>query len=85
MKSKIKKVKHVKPIRELWKFYLQVITDACVNIAVLEIFFEKMTRKFVVGSFKNRVAVAVQCRYIKDVFAGFCQQIFEKKMFQRVS
>ena len=38
-----------------------------------------MTRKFVVGSFKNRVAVAVQCRYIKDVFAGFCQQIFEEK------
>ena len=82
MKNKIKKFKHVKPIPQLWKFYLQVITDACVNIAVLEICSEKMTRKSVVRSFKNTVAVAVQCRYINDAFAGFCQQIFEKKCFE---
>ena len=41
-----------------------------------------MTRKSVVRSFKNTVAVAVQCRYINDAFAGFCQQIFEKKCFE---
>ena len=29
------------------------------------------------------MAVTVNCWYIKEDFAGFCQQISEKKMFQR--
>ena len=34
-------VKYVKPVKEkLLKIYLQVITDVCVKIAVLEIYFE---------------------------------------------
>ena len=32
---------------------LQVITDACFKIVVLEICSEKKTRKSVVGTFKN--------------------------------
>ena len=60
MKNEITKVKHVKPIWEkLQKFYLQLITDACVKIAVLEICFEKKATDSVVGSFKNTCAVAV--------------------------
>ena len=55
---------------------MQVITDACVKITVLEICYEKKTRKSVVGTFKNKCTRAVPCWYIKDVLAGFCQQIF---------
>ena len=55
------KVKNVKPIQEnIWKFYLQVITDACVKIAVVELCFEKKTKESVVETFKK-------------CFAGFCQ------------
>ena len=86
MTNEIIKLKHVKPIQQkLWKSYLQVITDACVKRAVLEICSEMKTRESVVGTLKNTVAVAVHCWYIKDAFAGFYQQIFEKKMFQRAS
>ena len=41
------------------KWYLQVITDAYIKIAVLEACSEKKTRESVVGAFKNIVAVAV--------------------------
>ena len=77
MKNEIVKAKHVKSIPEkLQKFYLLVITDACVKIANLEICSEKNTRESVVGIFKNICTVAVYCWYIKDGFAGFCQQLF---------
>ena len=33
----------------------------------------------VVGTFKNTYTVLVHCWYVKDVFEGFCQQIFKKK------
>ena len=57
----------MKTIQEnLEKFYLQVITEVYVKIAVLEICSEKKTRESVVGTFKK-------------YFAGFCQQVFEKK------
>ena len=80
MKSEIAKAKHVKPIQEtLWKFYLQVITDACVKIAVLDICSENKTRESVAGTFKNICTVAVHCSYIQDAFQGFYQQIFKKK------
>ena len=84
MINEIIKLKHVKPIQQkLWKLYLQVITDACVKRAVLEICSEMKTRESVVGILKNTVAVAVHCWYIKDAFAGFYQQIFgEKKCFR---
>ena len=48
MKNGIVKTKHVKPIQEkLQKIFLEVITDACVKIAVLEICSEKNTRESV--------------------------------------
>ena len=40
-------------------FYLQLITDACVKIAVLEMCSGKNTRESVVGTFKNICTVAV--------------------------
>ena len=47
-------VKHVKPIQEnIWKFYLQVITDTFAKIAVPEICSEKKTRESVVEAFKK--------------------------------
>ena len=46
------KVKYVKPIQEnIQKFYLQVITDTCVKIAVVELCFEKKTKESVVETF----------------------------------
>ena len=48
LKNEIIKVKLVKPTQE--KFYLEVITDACVKIAVLEIFSEKKIRESAVGT-----------------------------------
>ena len=62
---------------------MQVITDACVKIAVLEIFSEENTRESVVRNFKNISTVAVPCWYIKDAFAGFCLQIILKRGFWR--
>ena len=41
--------------------YLQVITDACVKTAVLEICSEKKTRESVVEALKNTVSLAVHC------------------------
>ena len=61
---------------------MQVITDDCDKIAVLEICSEKNTRESEVGTFENICTVAVHCWYIKDAFAGFSQQIFEKKYFR---
>ena len=74
---------HVKTIREkLWKKYFQVITNACVKVAVLEICFEKKTKEFVCGTLKNICTVAAHCWYIKNAFAGYCQLIFEKNCFR---
>ena len=53
---------------------MQVITDACVKIGVLKICSENNTREFVVKTIKSKCTVAVFCWYIKDDFAGFCQQ-----------
>ena len=58
---------------------MQVITDACVKIAFLEICPEKNNRESVVGAFKNICTLAFHCCYIKDAFAGFSQQILKKK------
>ena len=60
MKNEAVKAKHVKQ-----KFYAQVITDACVKIAVLDIHSEKNTRESVVQTFKNICTVAIHCWYIK--------------------
>ena len=55
------KAKYLKLIQEnILKFYLQVVTDACVKIAVVELCFEKKTKEFVVETFKK-------------CFARFCQ------------
>ena len=49
-------------------------------MAGLEICSENKIRESIVRAlFKNTVAVAVLCWYIKDAFTEFCQQIFEKK------
>ena len=62
---------------------MQVITDACFKIAVLEICSEKKTRVSVVGTFRNICTVPVHFWYIKDAFAGFCQKKFwERKYFR---
>ena len=48
------KVKQATPIQQkTQKFYLQVITDACVKIAILVIYSEKKTRESVVGTFNK--------------------------------
>ena len=57
---------------------MQVITDACVKIAVLEICSDKNTKESVVGTFKNIYTVAVHCWYIKDASVGFWPQILKK-------
>ena len=36
---------------------------------------------YIVGIFKNICTVVIHCCYIKDTFAGFCQQTFEKRNF----
>ena len=63
---------------------MQVIADACVTIAVLEIYSWNKTRQSVVGTFKNISTVAVLCWYIKDAFAEFCQQIFEQNISEGI-
>ena len=63
---------------------MQVITDACVKIAVFEMYSRKKTRKYVVGTFKNIITVAVNCWYIKDALAEFCQQIFEQNISEGI-
>ena len=40
---------------------MQVITNTCVKIAVLELYSEKQTRESVVRTFKNISTVAVHC------------------------
>ena len=40
---------------------MQVITDACVKIAVLEIFSEKKMRESAVRTVKNTCTVVVHC------------------------
>ena len=57
---------------------MQVITDACVKIAVLEICSDKNTKESVVGTFKNICTMAVHCWYIKDAFVRFWPQIFKQ-------
>ena len=57
---------------------MQLITNACVKITVLEIYSEKKTRKSVAGTLKNISPVTVHWWYIKDAFAEFCQQISEQ-------
>ena len=48
------KVKYVKLIQEnIWKFYLTVLTDTCVKIAVVKLCFEKKTKEFVLETFKK--------------------------------
>ena len=48
------KVKYVKLAQEnIYKLYLQVINDACVKIAAVELCFEKKTKESVVETFKN--------------------------------
>ena len=51
------KVTYVKLVQEnIWKFYSQVVTDACVKIAVVELYFEKKTKESVVETFKKHFA-----------------------------
>ena len=69
-------VKHVKQIQEkLIKFYLQVITDGCVKIAVLEKCFEQNLQ---LGPLKTYV----QYQFTTDT-QKICQQIFEKQIIQK--
>ena len=55
-----------------------------VLIAALEIYSEENIGESVVGTFKNICTVAVHCWYIKDAFAGFCQQMLEKNISEDI-
>ena len=66
------------------KKYLQVITNACVKTAVLEVCFEKNSKEAVVGIFKIICTVGGHCWYIKYDFAGLCQQVFEIKIWEDI-
>ena len=83
LKYEIIKVKHVTPIQwKIEKFYLQVIADACVEVAVLEIYSEKKTRKSVIGTFKKISTVAVHCWYIKMLLQNFIKKSFNKIFYK---
>ena len=63
------KVKYVKLIQEnIYKFYLQVITDACVKLAVVELCFEKKTKESVP---------------LKNALQHFANKFLGKKYFRR--
>ena len=56
-----------------------------MKIPGLEICSENKIRESIVRIlFKNTVAVAVLCWYIKDTFTEFCQQIFEKNVSEGI-
>ena len=77
MKHGIIKVKHVKPTKKIFKkFYIQVINDACVRIAVLEICFGKKTRESVVRIFKNALHDFVN-KFLKK---KYFRKHFKKKL-----
>ena len=50
----------------------------------MKIYSEKKSRESVVGTFKNISTAVVQCWYIKDAFAEFCQQIFQQNISEGV-
>ena len=71
------KVKYVKLMQEnIWKFYLQVITDACVKIVVVELCFEKKTKE----TFEK--CLARFCR--KKIFQKFIWEKIEKKLLSHL-
>ena len=57
---KLQRLNMLKRFKKISKILFKVITNACVKIAVLEIFSEKKTREPVIGTFKK-------------CFAGLCQ------------
>ena len=78
-------VKHVKPIQEnIWKFYLQVITDTFAKIAVPEICSEKKTRESVVEAFKKNALQAFVNKFWKKNFQSILGKI-DKKRSSRLS
>ena len=77
MKNKVKMIK--KYARETLKIlFTGNYWCLCQNSCARNIFWKEVQR---IGSwnFKNICTVAVYCWYIKDAFAGFCQQMFDKK------
>ena len=54
---------------------MQVISNACVKKAALEICFEKNIKECLVGPYKNICTI--------DAFAGFCWHVFEKNVYFR--
>ena len=72
-------VKHVKPIQEnIWKFYLQVITDTFAKIAVPEICSEKKTRESVVEAFKKNALQAFVNKFWKKKFPKYFRENWQK-------
>ena len=66
------------------KFYLQVITGACIKTAVLEICSEKKTKVFAVGTFKNICTGAVHCWYVKMLLQDFGKKILKKNISEGI-
>ena len=55
------------------------------GIAGLEICSENKIRESIIRNlFKNTVAVAVLCLYIKDAFTEFCRLIFKKNVSEGI-
>ena len=76
MKNETVHVKHAKQIQEkLLKLYSQVITDACVKIAVLEKCFEE-------NLYLEPLKIYVQYQFTNDTYK-ICQHIFENEIFQK--
>ena len=66
-------------------FYLLVVTDTTVKIAVLEIRFEKKSKESIAGTFKNICTVAVHGWCIKDALQDFVNKFLKKKMRRHFS
>ena len=80
------KVKYVKPIQEnIQKFYLQVITDTCVKIAVVELCFEKKTNESVVETFKKMLCRILSINFWKKNISEDILGKFDKKLLSRLS
>ena len=80
------KVKYVKPIQEnIQKFYLQVITDTCVKIAVVELCFEKKTSESVVETFKNMLCRILSINFWKKNISEDILGKIDKNLFSRLA
>ena len=76
------KVKYVKVIQEnIQKFYLQVITDACVKIAAAQLCFEKKTKESVVENLQKMLCRILSINFWKKNISEDILWKINKKTF----